>query len=346
MDTKKNSPPSFEVKKNLERDKSDPYSYSGTWTLANKYDIKDKDELDMLEATLTTVRAREGIPEGNHDYDHLKSIHKHLFGDLYDWAGKEREMQIGKQSNDRSFTHTDDIEKNLNATFEKLKEDNFLKELPKDEFAKKLGDLVNDINESHPFREGNGRSMREFVTSVSNEAGYEVDWSAMDKKVWNQASKEGFEGNREPMRELMKETVVTLEQANDPANGINNSGRQTYTAAQLRTLYPDMTQLANRLEAQEAVSNASDAQKAAMFAFQKVNSNQLSRDQVLEKHPALEKHFGYWDKSLTMANERFESDSVQQTTFLVRMRDNISKNIVQDELFNKQAEQSGGDIQR
>lgn len=342
----KNNPPNFGARTSDERDKSDPYAYSGSWTLANKYGIKDKQDLDILEETITRVRASEGIPQGNHDYDHLKSIHKHLFQDLYEWAGKERTIQIGKQSNDKSFTNTDLIENNLNNTFKKLKEDNYLKQLPKDEFSKKIGDLVNNINEAHPFREGNGRTMREFITSVSNEAGYDINWSAMDKKEWNKASKDGFEGKPEPMRELMQKAVVTIEQSNDPQNNINNSNKPIYTAQQLRTLYPDLIRLSNRLEAQESLKSASDAQKAAMFAFQKVNSNQLSRDQVLKKHPGLGKHFDYWDKSVDVAKERFPSGSKQQTTFLIRMRDNITKGIVEDKSFNKEVQTSGKDIQR
>lgn len=339
--------PTFGVRAKTERAKDDPYSYDNSWILANKFNIENKEELDALEATLTTIRAREGIPKGNFDYKHLKDIHGHLFGDLYDWAGQQRTIEISKMSNDRTFTPKDQVEKKLNDTFEKLKDDNYLKDLSQDKFAKKIGDLINDINEAHPFREGNGRTMREFVTAVSNEAGYEINWSSMNKQEWNQASKDGFEGNPKPMHDLMKKSVVTIEQASDPVNKINSSGRSMYSAAQLRALYPDMAQLANRLEAQEAANNATDEQRAAMYAFQKANSNQLPRDKALQKYPGLDKHFEYWDKSVTLAKDRFKDGSREQTVFLIRMKDNISKGIYKDNALDRRSnKEAGGEVER
>lgn len=74
----------------------DPYVYPGTTILRNKLDIRDAATLDLAERRFTTIRARQGIPQGDFDLGHLKAIHHHLFQDVYEWAGKIRTVEISK----------------------------------------------------------------------------------------------------------------------------------------------------------------------------------------------------------------------------------------------------------
>ena len=67
---------------------TDPYVYPGTHTLKNKLNIRDADLLEQVELKIFTARASEPLPPGNFDYSYLKAAHQHLFGDLYEWAGK------------------------------------------------------------------------------------------------------------------------------------------------------------------------------------------------------------------------------------------------------------------
>jgi len=67
----------------------DPYTYDDGLTLKNKFDIKNFKKLSDLE-NIVVDEKRCNTPSGEFDYKHLKSIHKHLFGDLYEWAGQER----------------------------------------------------------------------------------------------------------------------------------------------------------------------------------------------------------------------------------------------------------------
>jgi cell filamentation protein len=72
------------------------YCYAGTNILKNKLDIKDATELANFEAEISNQRAQEPIPKGDLDYAHYRALHKHLFQDVYDWAGEPRKIRIGK----------------------------------------------------------------------------------------------------------------------------------------------------------------------------------------------------------------------------------------------------------
>lgn len=75
------------------------YCYPDSDVLVNKLNIRDKDDLFTAEVELTSIRLNElqNDPiEGSFDFNHLKNIHKYIFQDIYDWAGKERTVEIGK----------------------------------------------------------------------------------------------------------------------------------------------------------------------------------------------------------------------------------------------------------
>ncbi|MDG4833250.1 hypothetical protein O7627_28670 [Solwaraspora sp. WMMD1047] len=78
---------------------SDPYSWPGTDCLRNKLGIREPERLAALEARIVSVRevevSRETIP-GDYNLQHLKSFHGALFGDVYDWAGETRRVDISK----------------------------------------------------------------------------------------------------------------------------------------------------------------------------------------------------------------------------------------------------------
>src|SRR3546814_6329526 len=64
--------------------------------------------------------------------------------------------------------------------------------LPRDEFFDRLGDHINEINAIHPFREGNGRTMRHHAAQLAREAGHPIRIAAIDKDKWMEASRHGF----------------------------------------------------------------------------------------------------------------------------------------------------------
>lgn len=172
-------------------DKWNAYLYPGTDVLINKFDIQDQKQLQAKEYAITSQRATEFNNAGisvSKDFEGLKSVHHQIFQDVYTWAGEARNVNIAKAGS--SFEPADNIEAKAKEIFSKLESDNYLKGLDKKEFVEKFTDLYVDTNKLHPFREGNGRSTREFIGQIANEAGYSLDQTRIDnsKNEWNKAA--------------------------------------------------------------------------------------------------------------------------------------------------------------
>ena len=65
----------------------DPYVYPGTSVLKNRFGLRDPNALDRIERLHTGNRILEPFPRGSFDLTHLRAIHRHLFQDIYEWAG-------------------------------------------------------------------------------------------------------------------------------------------------------------------------------------------------------------------------------------------------------------------
>lgn len=191
----------------------DSYVYPNTEVLKNKFGIRDSERLLEIEKTIT-LGAWQDIREGKikikktFDYKHLKSLHKELFKDLYDWAGKERTVDISKPGT--LFCRAMFIEEEAKRIFNNLKKDNFLKDIKdKSKFSEKLGQLFLDINMLHPFREGNGRSQRLFIGDLAKENGYYLEWTNISKEEMIQISKND---NVKEVAKIFKENLKEVNQ--------------------------------------------------------------------------------------------------------------------------------------
>lgn len=134
----------------------DPYVYNGTRTLRNKLNIRDPIELDRVERQLVWTRIQEPIPTGNFDLKHLRAIHRHLFQDIFDWAGEIRTVEIVKGESQFQFRQY--IETGMADVHRRLISAHFLRGLEPGDFAQKATVILGDVNYVHPFREGNGRT--------------------------------------------------------------------------------------------------------------------------------------------------------------------------------------------
>ena len=101
-----------------------------------------------------------------------------IFSDLYDWAGQVRTVNISKKGT--NFCPAENIEHQADLIFDRLKEQNYFKGLPHDEFVEKIVDFYCATNYLHPFREGNGRTQRAFLTQLIRNAGYDINWAEVD----------------------------------------------------------------------------------------------------------------------------------------------------------------------
>ena len=137
------------------------YCYKGTDILKNKLNLQDKELLEKAERFITKFRQidlEKNPIKGNFDLKHIMEIHKKIFSDIYEFAGKTRMGGLSKGSS--QFCYPENIESEGEKIFEKLKRDNYLKGIEKGEFIDKLSELIGDLIALHPFREGNGRTNR------------------------------------------------------------------------------------------------------------------------------------------------------------------------------------------
>ena len=116
---------------------------------------------------------------GDFSFNHLKLIHLYIFQDIYPFAGKIRKVNISKGN---MFCNVNYIDNQAKLIFNKLKEDNYLNNLKIETFIKKLAYYFSKINTLHPFREGNGRTQREFIRQLCIKNGYAIDYSTIKKR--------------------------------------------------------------------------------------------------------------------------------------------------------------------
>lgn len=191
----------------------DPYLDKATGVLRNRLGIADQAELDRAEATLALVRSLELVKqpvEGKYDLAHLQEIHARLFGDVYEWAGRIRTVDISK--GDTRFANFQQIEAYAPEIFKPLHREQLLQALDIDTFSRRAGHYLGELNVLHPFREGNGRSIREFIGQVARGAGYAIDWKGVDRADMIQASIEAYQGSSNRMASLIRGNTCDLDQ--------------------------------------------------------------------------------------------------------------------------------------
>lgn len=179
--------------------------YPGTDVYVNKLNIRDAPVLEAAERELTAERAAQGFPRPAHfrTYDGFKAIHRHLFRDLYAWAGKERKYTTGRGS--VPFAVPEHIGPWMQDQFNALARDNYLVGLTAEGFSAAAARYVNEINAAHPFIDGNGRTQRFWLRMLADNAGFVLTLSETDVKRWNDASRSGFvHSNHGPMSKFIK----------------------------------------------------------------------------------------------------------------------------------------------
>jgi len=188
--------------------KGDPYVYPGTNVLRNKLDLTDQADLDAAERRLARIRAVEGNPKGRFDLSHLQAIHRHLFQDIYDWAGEIRTVEISKGGHQFMFRQF--IFSGMADIHRRIVTSGFFEGLALDVFAEQVGPILGDVNYVHPFREGNGRTQLYFLKQLCESAGHPLDLRCIDGLSWMEASRRAHAADYGPMSAAIK---VALEKS-------------------------------------------------------------------------------------------------------------------------------------
>ena len=130
----------------------DPLCYPSSTVLRNKEGITDQADLDEFEFLMVLTRGAEPLPDGALDYAHYRAIHRHLFQDVYDWAGEPRTIRIAKGGN--WFCYPENLERHMAQTFGALAAKGHLVGLGQADFAREAAYFLAELNAGHPFREG------------------------------------------------------------------------------------------------------------------------------------------------------------------------------------------------
>lgn len=190
-----------------EYERDDYYCYPDSSVLKNKLNIENEKALNEAEREITAIKTLELIDKplrGELDFDYIKRLHKHLFSDIYDWAGELRKTDISKGN---IFCQHELIEINAEVLFNELKAENYLEGLDKDAIVKRLAYYLGDLNTIHPFREGNGRVQRLFIRELASRVGYLVNFDGITPEEMIQASDKTFHYDYEMMEELIARVI-------------------------------------------------------------------------------------------------------------------------------------------
>lgn len=156
------------------------YCYSESSVLRNKLDIHDGVLLRQAEADISAARQTDMMAHpvaGRFTISHLCRIHKRLLGDIYPFAGHLRHEDIAK--GETRFLAHEEIKNKVEHLFSELRCEHWLGGMPADKLIQRAAYYMAELNYAHPFREGNGRTMREFMRMLFLRNGYRVDWSAV-----------------------------------------------------------------------------------------------------------------------------------------------------------------------
>ena len=173
------------------------YCYEGSQILKNKLNIRDGRLLKTAEEEITSIKQMELLKnpiKGNFSKAHLIKIHRFIFEDIYDFAGKIRREQISKA--DTLFYPPELINRELDRVFAQIKEKNMLKETDAEKVFDDLAYVMAELNVIHPFREGNGRCIREFIRLMARKMGYEINWGNADKEKLLEASIQSIDDHK------------------------------------------------------------------------------------------------------------------------------------------------------
>lgn len=159
----------------------DPYLYDDVDILKNLANIKDSDLLSKAEADITNLSMLAVYNQSYKVFDTkaLQDIHSNIFGQIYDWAGEFRTIQIAKYEDVLGgdtvrYTFPKQIKKELDAVMKEVKKLKRTDSNDKD-IVFRLERIIATIWQIHPFREGNTRTCIVFAVLLAKHLGFEVN---------------------------------------------------------------------------------------------------------------------------------------------------------------------------
>ena len=187
------------------------YCYPGTTVLKNSYAEQNPERLAKLERILCGARIidllRKSI-KGKFDSAHLRKIHHYIFQDLYSWAGKYRVVEIAKGY---YFCRSQYVPRETDRLLLELQAENYLRNTLCADLPARAAYYLGELNAIHPFRDGNGRTQREFIRELLLTVGYSVNYSNVAPNMMFEASVKSFQGDNTMMTDLFKQCIIRQE---------------------------------------------------------------------------------------------------------------------------------------
>jgi len=211
----------------------DPYCWPGSTVLRNLLGLKTQVELTEAEYAFTLERRlelQEHPIDGNYDLEHLCAIHRHLFQDIFEWAGQTRTVEMSREAS--QFLPPNRFRLAAGHIFETLQRGPLLtgQQVRDDEFINSAAGLLDEINYMHPFREGNGRTQRAFLDQIAAVSGRKLTWRNAPQSENNAASAEAVRtGRPTALRALLAKVVQP------PADGVSGFDIEAYRVSPSKT---------------------------------------------------------------------------------------------------------------
>jgi cell filamentation protein len=181
--------------------------------LVNLANIEDEKILLAFESLKVSKRVEELFEKSIkiNNSDSLLTIHQYLFQDVYEWAGKVRTVNISKDG--KPFFNGERFHIAFHYIDTLISEFRNIRNTDKSQIAEKLAEILDNVNYLHPFREGNGRTQREFIRLLALEKGFVLNLNPPDNKsVYDRYMKGTIESETKILAELILELISLKEE--------------------------------------------------------------------------------------------------------------------------------------
>ena len=186
----------------------DPYQYPGTDVLQNKLCLKDRDDLEFVAANVSGMRQRsldmlaaETIPSRHpvESEEFLKDLHRLLMGDLYDWAGKYRKVDVGISFDHVAYESWRTMPEKLGKVFEYIKDNESFKDWSFGNKVVALSLVYGNIKNLQPFRDGNTRTAILYTRFLGQNMGLGLDFALLNPETFGNAQVAARDNNYNPL---------------------------------------------------------------------------------------------------------------------------------------------------
>lgn len=182
--------------------------YPGTSVLINKLNIRTQAQLDENELVLTSAKILQVELEPMNeepDFSYLRQLHRIVFGELYDWAGTIRTINMSKLRT--AFCPADQIEPLAAEIFSRLHSLHYLRDCSREELISELAGLYDSLNYLHPFREGNGRVQRLYFRQLARWIGHTLNFAVIDSDRMMIATIHASAGIMDDLQQIFNEML-------------------------------------------------------------------------------------------------------------------------------------------